>query len=169
MHGSVGVGCYDRVLAQWGLIEFSMKVLRPALHSFALLACLVLTTGCDSIGTSSMRLTRAQAQLRFADVEQLATEHATEEGLEASFASREIKGNRVLMHHCVVVFTHDNTSVAATDGEINEGVFTFRGTPVLKVGPVLKIGDQLTVITATPRSNHHYEISVRGSPAMVAE
>ena len=72
MHGSVGVGCYDRVLAQWGLIEFSMKVLRPALHSFALLACLVLTTGCDSIGTSSMRLTRAQAQLRFADVEQLA-------------------------------------------------------------------------------------------------
>ena len=151
------------------VIEPFMKVMRPALQSFALLACLVLTAGCASDGPSGMRLTRAQAQLRFTDVEQLATEHATEEGLEASFASREIKGNRVLMHHCVVVFTHDNTSVAATDCEISEGVFTFRGTPVLKVGSALKIGDQLTVIAATPGGNHHYEISVRGSPAMVAE
>ena len=169
MYSSVGVESSCPELAQWGLIESPMKVMRPAIHFFALLACLVLAAGCASDGTTGMRLTRAQAQLRFADVQQLATEHATEEGLEASFASREIKGNRVLMHNCVVVFTHDNTSVAATDGEINEGVFTFRGTPVLKVGSVLKIGDQLTVITATPGGDHHYAISVRGKPAMVAE
>ena len=126
-----------------------------------LLGCVCLAAGCGS-PVERDGPARAAAEARLADLERLATGHASEEGLEGSFASRDIKPSKVIMHDCVVLFTLDRTTVAASECEINRGTFTFRGTPVLKNGNVLKLGDQVSVITMTPNAAHHYEVSTAG-------
>ena len=67
------------------------------------------------------------------------------------------------MKNCVVLFTKDNTSVAAAECEIKDGKFTFRGTPVIKTGTLIKLGDQETVITADPKAEQHYEVTIIGN------
>jgi|GEM_PF-3027001 len=126
-------------------------------------ACLTLAAGCATQTLSTSGLTRASAETRFADLQHLAVEHATQEGLEASFGTREWHGHKLAMKNCVVLFTKDNTSVAAGECEIKDGKFTFRGTPVIKTGALIKLGDQETVVTANPKNEQHYEVTIVGN------
>lgn len=125
------------------------------------IACLVIAASCATKAPSSS-LARAPAEARYAEMQRLAVEHATQEGLEASFGTREIHSHKILMKNCVVVFTKENTSVAAASCVIEQGKFTFRGTPVLKSGATIKLGDQETVITAVPKDGDHYEVTTTG-------
>ena len=134
-------------------------------HTRALIAsaCLTLVAGCATQTLSTSGLTRATAEARYAEVQHLAVEHATQEGLEARFGTRAWHGHKLAMKNCVVLFTKDNTSVAAAECEIKDGKFTFRGTPVIKTGTLIKLGDQETLITADPKAEQHYEMTIIGN------
>ena len=126
-------------------------------------ACLALLAACDAPIAATGGFTRANAEARYSDIQHLATENARQEGLDASFASREVHGHKVLMKHCVVRFTKEGTTVAAAEGEIDQGKFTFRGTPVLRTGSQIRLGDQQAVVIAAPKEEGRYEVATAGA------
>ncbi len=131
------------------------------------IACLTLLAACDSPTAATGGFTIANAEARYAEIQHLATDNAKQDGLDASFASREMHGRKVLMKHCVVRFTKDGTTVAAAEGEIDQGKFTFRGTPVLRTGSQIKLGDQQCIVIAAPKDGGHYEVTTAGAGQFV--
>ncbi len=126
----------------------------------------ILMVGCSTPRPSlNDGLTQNNAEMRLSEVRRLATEHASQPGLDASFQSREIKSHQVVMRNCVVTFTQDGTTVAAGEATIKDGKFSFKGSPVLKTPSTVKLGDQEIVITAEPKDGNHYEVTPVGKMA----
>ena len=142
-----------------------MKTSLAGSGSLAALLVLLGIAGLTSCGVppNANNVGKAAAEARFNELVALATQSASSEGNDALYSEVAQRGTKTVARNGVITFAADGLTVAATECSIEDGRYTFRGTPVVKGPKTWMVGDQQTQFILSPSSDHHYKLETRGA------